>query len=67
MRISAIFYRVLLAYFMSAAAIDASDQELLQSKDINKIMKQIFNQHVDKKEMTVSILKNSFKSIHRSV
>jgi carboxyl-terminal processing protease len=37
------------------------DQELLQSKDINKIMKQIFDQHVDKKEITFSILKNSFK------
>lgn len=38
-----------------------TDQELLQAKDINKIMKQIFDQHVDKKEITGSILKNSFK------
>lgn len=38
-----------------------ANQELLQITDINKIMKQIFEQHVDKKEMSNSILKNSFK------
>lgn len=38
-----------------------AEHELLQSQDINKIMKQIFEQHVDKKEMTASILKNAFK------
>lgn len=36
-------------------------QELLQPEDVHKIMQQIFDQHVDKKEITASILKNSFK------
>lgn len=39
----------------------AAEQELLKQSDIGKIMKQIFSQHVDKKDMTASILKNSFK------
>lgn len=39
----------------------AAEPEHLKTKDINAIMKQIFSQHVDKKEMTASILKNSFK------
>lgn len=47
--------------WMGIATLYASGQELLQSKDINRIMKQIFDQHVDKKEMSASILKNSFK------
>lgn len=38
-----------------------TDQELLQTSDVNKIMKQIFDQHVDKKEITASIIKSSFK------
>lgn len=38
-----------------------SEQGLLQAQDVNKIMKQIFDQHVDKKSITDVILKNSFK------
>ncbi len=54
-------YRFSLCCFIGIANLCASNQELLQPKDINKIMKQIFDQHVDKKEMTAMILKNSFK------
>jgi carboxyl-terminal processing protease len=39
----------------------SAEQGYLQIKDINTIMKQILDQHLDKKEMTISILKNSFK------
>lgn len=36
------------------------EHELLQPKDVNKIMQQIFDQHVDKKEISDSILIKSF-------
>lgn len=61
MSISKMFYPIVAACFLSMANLSASDQELLQLQDINKIMKQIFDQHVDKKEMTASVLKNSFR------
>ena len=35
----------------------SADPELLQLKDINKIMKQIFDQHVDKKEIRLDFKK----------
>ncbi|MEI8124534.1 MAG: S41 family peptidase [Parachlamydiaceae bacterium] len=37
-----------------------ADSQLLKTEDVNTIMKQIFSQHYDKKEMTASILKKSF-------
>ena len=37
-----------------------ADNQLLKTEDVNTIMKQIFSQHYDKKEMTASILKKSF-------
>lgn len=45
----------------SVSLVFGAEHELLKPQDINKIMKQIFEQHVDKKEMTAAILKNSFK------
>lgn len=36
--------------------------ELLKKSDVHKIMQQLFQQHVDKKEMTTSILKNALKT-----
>lgn len=54
-------YRLSLCCLLGMANLSLSAQELLQPKDINKIMKQIFDQHVDKKEMSSLILKNSFK------
>jgi carboxyl-terminal processing protease len=61
MSFSKLCHFVLLCCFFIFSCLSASERELLQSKDINKIMKQIFDQHVDKKEMSSSILKNSFK------
>lgn len=37
------------------------DQELLKTSDITKIMQEIFNEHVDKKEISKQILNHSFK------
>ncbi|MEI8365638.1 MAG: S41 family peptidase [Parachlamydiaceae bacterium] len=51
---------VVLLYLTLAATLNLTAQELLKTQDVDTIMKQIFTQHVDKKEMTVSILRKSF-------
>lgn len=38
-----------------------SQPESLQPSDVSKVMKQIFEQHVDQKEMSSTILKHSFR------
>jgi len=52
---------VILLWTMSTSALCFGVTEVLKMDDVNKIMKQIFEQHVDQKEMTTSILKKSFK------
>ncbi|MBA3817177.1 MAG: PDZ domain-containing protein, partial [Parachlamydiaceae bacterium] len=42
------------------SSLFAAENELLQPKDVNKVMQQIFDQHVDKKEMSDLILRKSF-------
>lgn len=61
MSILKMYCRVALVFMMAMMPLESAESELLQAKDVNKIMQQIFEQHVDKKEMTASILKNSFK------
>lgn len=51
----------ILGILLGFGSLFAVEQELLKLTDVNKIMKQIFDQHVDKKEITSSILKNSFR------
>jgi C-terminal peptidase (prc) len=46
---------------MSTSAICFGATEILKMDDVNRIMNQIFEQHVDKKEITSAILKKSFK------
>lgn len=48
------------AIFLFFPCLYGAEHELLQPKDVNKIMQQIFDQHVDKKEISQSILKKSF-------
>lgn len=55
------FYSGLAICLLAFVRLDSLEQELLQPKDIKKIMNQIFDQHVDKKEMSSAILRNSFK------
>lgn len=52
---------VLFAFFLSSIALEATQPELLQTKDISKVMDKILEQHVDKKEITNAIIKHSFK------
>lgn len=57
--------KFLLIFFMLVSGLQfgafAGEPELLKSQDVTKIMQQIFEQHLDKKEMTATILKHSFK------
>lgn len=39
---------------------EAHEQDLLKSSDVSRIMKQILNEHVNKKEVTSKILDNAF-------
>lgn len=55
---SLIFYFVFLFTFTTHCV---SSEELLKSSDVDRMMKQIFQAHVDKKEMSSEILKNAFK------
>lgn len=55
------FLRILiLSSFLFVLHLSAYDQSL-KTQDVTKIMKQIFDQHVDEKEMSSKILKHSFK------
>lgn len=42
--------------------IQSAEPELLKLSDVNGLMKQIFQEHVDKKEMTAEIMKNAFRN-----
>lgn len=61
-KLSFIFFRVLMpALVIFTMSVYGAEPELLKLNDINKVMDQIFKEHVDKKEISDSILKNSFK------
>ena len=47
--------------FVCASTLIAAEPELLKENDIHNIMTQIFDQHVDKKEISKDILKHSYK------
>lgn len=55
------FRHFIFVLIIGCTSIWGVDHALLQPQDVNKIMKQIFDQHVDKKEISDSILKKSFK------
>lgn len=46
---------------LSVGASIHAEVELLKTNDVNRIMQQIFSQHVDKKEMSTTILRHAFK------
>lgn len=50
---------ILLVVSISCFHLDAYDQDMLKVNDVNRIMKQILEHHVDKKEMTATVLQNS--------
>lgn len=55
------FRNLFIVILLISSNLIEADQDLLQPKDVQKIMQQIFSQHVEKKQMTSPILKNSFK------
>lgn len=50
---------VTLLFLIWAWMIDAREQDALKASDINRIMEQIFSEHVDKKELTDKIMHGS--------
>lgn len=54
------FYTFIFSLFLSQS-IYPQEHELLKPSDINKVMKQILDQHVDQKTMSGTILKHAFR------
>lgn len=61
MKYSTHFLTFLLGILANFGSLLSVEHELLKLTDVNKIMKQIMEQHIDKKAITASIIKNSFK------
>lgn len=59
--LSKFIYRLLVVLTAISFSLNGMEHELLQMNDISKIMQQIFDQHVDKKEVSSSIIKSSFR------
>lgn len=57
-RIIVFFFAAMLAF---AGIANAQDRQALKREDVNKVMKEIFEQHLDRKHMTADLLKNSYK------
>lgn len=53
--------KIVLFFVLLALAPILNAQELLKTTDVSKVMQQIFEQHVDKKEMSGTVLKNAFR------
>src|SRR5689334_2801430 len=54
-------YFFIFLIFVFSFSYAAEEVEQLKIQDVQKIMKQIFEQHVDKKDISTSVVKNSFK------
>ena len=52
---------LLILLFVAVQIHLSAQNELLKPEDVSKVMQQIFQQHVDKKEISTAILKNAFK------
>jgi len=55
------FLRSFLIFSMTITSLLASEPELLKSSDVNRVMKQILDQHLGQKEMTAPILQKAIK------
>lgn len=56
------FLNSLFFSFFIISSVFGTQADLLKTSDINKIMQQIFSQHVDQKEISISIIQNSIKN-----
>lgn len=61
MSVRTLFRASVCCLLILTATLFGADPQLLKTGDVSKVMQQIFDQHVDKKEMTGIILKNSFR------
>lgn len=57
------FFRLILIVLACFSGfVYSNEQELLKTQDINKVMAQIFQEHVDKKEMSSTIIQTALKN-----
>ncbi|KAF3361935.1 Tail-specific protease [Chlamydiales bacterium STE3] len=56
------FCQSLLCFCFIICSLHGDQAELLKTKDINSIMQEVFRQHVDQKEISSSIIRNSLKN-----
>lgn len=61
MKIVALLRVVLVFSLCVATPLFSEEQGLLRTEDVRKVMNQIFSQHVQKREISVEIIRNSFK------
>ncbi|MEM1282814.1 MAG: S41 family peptidase [Chlamydiota bacterium] len=61
MKISTLFQRVLILIVFISSSGYSGENGSLHPEDVKKVMTQIFNQHMQKKEITAEIINNSFK------
>ncbi len=53
------FGKIIISLLCTVCCLQATEPKLLQTSDVKNIMQQIFKKHIEKKEMTRSILKNA--------
>jgi carboxyl-terminal processing protease len=61
MKIKALIRGVLILIVFVSSSVSAVENGYLHSEDVKKVMSQIFDQHVQKKNITADIIKNSFR------
>ncbi len=61
MKVTALIRRVLILIVFISSSVTAEDKGMLHPEDVKKVMTQIFDQHVQKKEITAEIIRNSFR------
>lgn len=61
---TAVFFEIFFVFCLSFHGfLAAQDAEQLKRQDVNKIMEQIFSEHLGEKQINEEILKHSLKSI----
>lgn len=60
MKITALIRRVLILIVFVSSSASAAGSGMLHPEDVKKVMSQIFSQHMQKKEITAEIIRNSF-------
>ena len=55
------FYLFFIFFCLTLSSIRAEDSKILQAEDVKQVMREIMKQHVEQKNLSGAIVKNSFK------